>query len=125
MARAFWGILTVLTPFIFLAVPGMVVSVVCGSLGIALRNRTLLLVAAFLSAPMFLYILMGEAWWRPVIPFIVGMCVAAAYVVPQRRGLALLLVAPYFVFVAMLIGSIAFREPQTYRNRVEWRTFSP
>ena len=125
MAKLLWGLLSPLTPVIFPAVPAMAASVVCGVLGIASRSRSLLLVAAFLSVPMFLYILMGEAWWRPAIPFIVGMYFAAAYAVPTRRGLALLLVGPYFLFVAMMIGIIVFRPPQTYRNRVEWRASSP
>jgi hypothetical protein len=106
VAKLVGGLVHVLTPLIFLAVPCTIVSVVCGVLGIAIKSRQLLITAACCSVPTFLYVLMGEAWWRPVVPIITGMYFAAAYALPKRRALAAGLVAPYFIFVAMLANAV-------------------
>ena len=101
-----------LTPLIFLAVPCMVVSVVCGALGLAIKSRQLVITAACCSVPMFLYVLMGQAWWRPSVPIITAMYFGAAYALPKRRALAAVLVTPYFIFVALLVNALYLRQPR-------------
>jgi hypothetical protein len=106
--KLYWGLMHALLPLIFLAVPGTAVSVVCGALGIARRSRALLLTAASCSVPMLLYVLMGEAWWRALVPAILALYFAAAFAVPTHRVLAAVLVVPYFAFVGMLANALWF-----------------
>jgi hypothetical protein len=101
-----------LMPLMLLALPCTVVSIVCGALGVAIRSRALLVTAASCSVPMFLYILAGEAWWRPIVPVIIAMYFTAAYVVPKRQSLAAALVAPYVVFLALLANALWFQHPR-------------
>jgi hypothetical protein len=107
--KFFYGVLTVLSPLMFFALPGMAVSIVCGVLGIAIKSRALVITAACCSIPMFLYLMAGKAPWRPLIPVIIAMYFGAGYVLPKRRALAAVLVAPYLIFVAIIVNVLYFR----------------
>lgn len=103
MEKSLYGVLTVLSPLMFFAFPGTVISIACGVLGIAIKSRALVITAACCSLPMFLYLLAGRAWWRPLIPIIIAMYFGAAYAVAKRRALAATLIARYLIFVAFLV----------------------
>jgi hypothetical protein len=109
MDKLFYGVLSVLSPLMFFALPGMVLSVICAIFGVSLKSRFLIVTAACCSVPMFLYLLAGKASWRPLIPIIIIMYFTAAYVVPKRRALAVALVAPYFIFMAFILNVLYFR----------------
>ena len=106
MEKLYWGVVHVLMPLILLSLPATIVALVCGVLGIALNRRALVTAGACCSVPLFLYVLMGEAWWRPVVPIITAMYFGAAYAVPQHQSLAAILIVPYYVFIAMLAKAL-------------------
>jgi hypothetical protein len=99
----------VLSPLVVFALPTIPISVICAIFGVSLKNRGLVITAACCGLPMCLYALAGELWWRPLIPIVIVMYFAAAYVLPKHRALAVALVAPYFIFLVTVINALYFR----------------
>lgn len=88
--------------------PSVVLSLACALAGLVLRKVSLMAAGVFVAMPFCCYLFLNPGKWRFIAPTIVITYWGAAYALAKgRRGLALLLTAPFLLVIGWLAMRVA------------------